>query len=55
MVRNFVGTMLDAGRGFLPVEEIPKILAARSRSAAGATAPARGLFLVSVEYPLEEK
>jgi tRNA pseudouridine38-40 synthase len=54
MVRNLVGTMIDAGRGFLPVEEIPKILAARSRSAAGPTAPARGLFLVSVEYPPEE-
>jgi tRNA pseudouridine38-40 synthase len=51
MVRNLVGTMLDAGRGTLPLAEIPKILAARSRSAAGPTAPARGLFLVSVEYP----
>jgi tRNA pseudouridine38-40 synthase len=54
MVRNLVGTMLDVGRGSLAVEEIPKILAARSRSAAGPTAPARGLFLVSVDYPPEE-
>jgi tRNA pseudouridine38-40 synthase len=54
MVRNLVGTMLDVGRGFLPLEEIPKILAARSRSAAGPTAPARGLFLVSVDYPPDE-
>jgi tRNA pseudouridine38-40 synthase len=55
MVRNLVGTMLDAGRGFLPLEEIPGILAARSRSAAGPTAPARGLFLVSVDYPPQEE
>jgi tRNA pseudouridine38-40 synthase len=55
MVRNLVGTMLHVGRGLLPLEEIPRILAARCRSAAGATAPARGLFLVSVEYPLEEE
>src|SRR5580658_398562 len=54
MVRNLSGTMLDVGRGFLPLEEIPRILAARSRSAAGATAPARGLFLVSVDYPPDE-
>jgi tRNA pseudouridine38-40 synthase len=54
MVRNLVGTMLDVGRGFLAIDEIPKIIAARSRSAAGPTAPARGLFLVSVEYPPEE-
>ncbi len=50
MVRNLVGTMLDVGRGHLALEEIPRILAARDRSAAGPTAPARGLFLHSVEY-----
>ncbi|MGD0902510.1 MAG: tRNA pseudouridine synthase A [Terracidiphilus sp.] len=50
MVRNLVGTMLDVGRGRLQVEEIPRILAAHARSAAGPTAPARGLFLHSVEY-----
>ncbi len=57
MVRNLVGTMIDVGRRQLALEEIPGILAARSRSAAGPTAPARGLFLHSVEYerdlPLE--
>jgi tRNA pseudouridine38-40 synthase len=50
MVRNLVGTMLDVGRGHLALEEIPGILAACDRSAAGPTAPARGLFLHSVEY-----
>ena len=50
MVRNLVGTMLDVSRGILSVDDIPAILAARSRSAAGPTAPARGLFLSSVEY-----
>jgi tRNA pseudouridine38-40 synthase len=51
MVRNLVGTFLEVGRGSLPADSIPDILAARSRSAAGPTAPARGLFLVSVKYP----
>lgn len=50
MVRNLVGTMLDVGRGYLRVQEIQEILAVRRRSAAGPTAPARGLFLHSVEY-----
>jgi tRNA pseudouridine38-40 synthase len=50
MVRNLVGTMLDVGRGYLDIETIPAILAARARSAAGPTAPARGLYLHSVEY-----
>jgi tRNA pseudouridine38-40 synthase len=50
MVRNLVGTMLDAGRSRLGVDEIHRIFAARSRSEAGFTAPGRGLFLHSVEY-----
>ncbi len=53
MVRNLVGTMVEAGRGQMAVEEMPRILEARSRSAAGPTAPARGLFLYSVEYDKE--
>ncbi len=50
MVRNLVGTMLDVGRGRLSPDSIAVILAARNRAAAGPTAPARGLFLHSVEY-----
>jgi len=50
MVRNLVGTFLDVGRGHIKPEEILEILDQRSRSAAGATAPARGLWLDSVEY-----
>ena len=50
MVRNLVGTMLDVGRGYLQCEDIPGIIAAVTRAAAGPTAPARGLFLHSVEY-----
>ena len=50
MVRNLVGTMLDVGRGHRQLSDIPAIIAARSRAAAGPTAPARGLFLHSVEY-----
>ncbi|WP_239461272.1 tRNA pseudouridine(38-40) synthase TruA [Occallatibacter savannae] len=52
MVRNLVGTTLDVGRGYLGLEEIPRILGARDRAAAGPTAPARGLFLHSVEYSM---
>ena len=51
MVRNLVGTMLEIGRGQFPAGSMPIILEARSRAAAGPTAPARGLFLHSVEYP----
>jgi tRNA pseudouridine38-40 synthase len=51
MVRNLVGTMLDVGRGYRSAEEIPGMIAARARAAAGPTAPPQGLFLHSVEYP----
>lgn len=50
MVRNLVGSMIDAGRGFTTVDRLKEILEARSRSEAGPTAPASGLFLTSVEY-----
>jgi tRNA pseudouridine38-40 synthase len=51
MVRNLVGTFLEVGRGNLEEASIPPILESRSRERAGPTAPARGLFLVNVEYP----
>jgi tRNA pseudouridine38-40 synthase len=50
MVRNLVGTLVMVGKGTLKPEAMSDILAARNRSAAGATAPASGLYLVSVEY-----
>ena len=50
MVRNLVGTFILVGRGTLAPEAVSRILAAKNRSAAGATAPARGLYLVNVEY-----
>jgi tRNA pseudouridine38-40 synthase len=50
MVRNLVGTFLLVGKGTLTPDDTTRILHARNRSAAGATAPATGLFLVEVEY-----
>ena len=50
MVRNLVGTFILVGKGTLQAEDVTRILEARSRSAAGATAPASGLYLVKVEY-----
>jgi tRNA pseudouridine38-40 synthase len=50
MVRNLVGTFILVGKGTLQAEDITRILEARSRSAAGATAPASGLYLLGVEY-----
>lgn len=50
MVRNLVGTFLLAGKGTLQPADITRILAAKNRTAAGPTAPAQGLYLVSVEY-----
>jgi tRNA pseudouridine38-40 synthase len=50
MVRNLVGTFVLVGKGTFKPDDLTDILAARNRSAAGATAPASGLYLVSVEY-----
>jgi tRNA pseudouridine38-40 synthase len=50
MVRNLVGTFSQVGKGALQIEDVSRILEARDRSAAGPTAAACGLYLVSVEY-----
>ncbi len=50
MVRNLVGTFILVGKQTLQPRDLARILEAHNRSAAGATAPARGLYLVNVEY-----
>lgn len=50
MVRALVGTMLEIGRGYRPLEELEPLLEGAARSEAGETAPARGLCLEAVEY-----
>jgi tRNA pseudouridine38-40 synthase len=50
MVRVLVGTMLEVARGRRSVEEFESLLAGAPRDRAGETAPAHGLYLVSVRY-----
>jgi tRNA pseudouridine38-40 synthase len=51
MVRNLVGTFLLVGKGTITPARVARILEAKNRAAnPGATAPASGLALVSVEY-----
>jgi tRNA pseudouridine38-40 synthase len=50
MVRNIVGVMLEAGKGNLDRAGLLARLEPGCVIPAGPTAPARGLFLVSVEY-----
>jgi tRNA pseudouridine38-40 synthase len=51
MVRNLVGTFMLVGKSTLDHADLERILRASNRSAnPGATAPAKGLCLVSVEY-----
>ncbi len=51
MVRSIVGTLIEVGLGKRRPDSLNAILAARSRSAAGKTAPPQGLFLMRVDYP----
>ncbi len=50
MVRNIVGTLVNVGRAVITPADFAVILAAGDRHQAGATAPAAGLYLMSVEY-----
>ena len=50
MVRTMVGTLTRVGLGRRAPEWVATVLRSRRRDQAGPTAPARGLFLVSVDY-----
>jgi tRNA pseudouridine38-40 synthase len=50
MMRNIVGTVVEVGQGKRDPTTIPGLLSARNRALAGPTAPAHGLFLLSVHY-----
>jgi tRNA pseudouridine38-40 synthase len=50
MNRVLVGTMLEVAGGRRSVEDFARLLEGAPRSAAGRTAPAHGLYLVSVRY-----
>jgi tRNA pseudouridine38-40 synthase len=50
MVRNIVGTLVEAGRGRIPASRMTEILQSRNRRLAGQTAPPQGLFLERIVY-----
>ncbi len=50
MVRILVGTLCEVGCGKRTPESMIELLAARNRSLAGETMPAKGLMLMEVEY-----
>jgi tRNA pseudouridine38-40 synthase len=50
MVRNMVGTLVDVGNGRIQWDDVSGILLSKDRNRAGATAPAKGLFLMKVNY-----
>lgn len=50
MVRIIAGTLMEVGRGKRSPEDMPDILEAKDRAAAGPTAPAHGLTLVKYEF-----
>ena len=53
MVRAIVGTMVDIGFEKMSLTEFEEIILAKDRCKAGKSAPAKGLFLVDIEYPVE--
>lgn len=50
MVRNMVGTLANVGMGRMTVAEFQQVMDSLDRRKAGATAPARGLYLYEVNY-----
>ena len=55
MCRGIVGTLVQAGLGKFPPDEINRMLAKKDRRMAGMTAPAHGLVLWKVFYARKPK
>ena len=51
MVRAVVGTLLQVGKGNLGPDAVKAIIKTRDRSEAGASVPAKGLYLTELVYP----
>jgi tRNA pseudouridine38-40 synthase len=51
MVRAISGTLLDIGAGKLSISDFCNIIESQNRSNAGISVPAKGLFLVDIQYP----
>jgi len=50
MVRAIVGTLVDVGLGKITKDEFRQIIESKSRSNAGLSVPAKGLFLTKIKY-----
>jgi|TARA_B110000305_G_scaffold242074_1_gene319593 tRNA pseudouridine38-40 synthase len=51
MVRAIVGTLVNVGLGKTSLQEFKEIIEGRDRTKAGASVPAKALFLTQVKYP----
>ena len=51
MVRAVVGTLIEIGMGKRPIQWIREVIESKDRGEAGASVPAKGLYLTRVEYP----
>ena len=51
MVRAVVGTLLDVGIGKTGLGHVNEVLKGKDRSKAGASVPAKGLYLTKIIYP----
>ena len=51
MMRNIAGLLIAIGRAEAPASWAQEVLAGRDRTRNAATAPAAGLYLLSVRYP----
>ena len=51
MVRAVVGTLFEVGRGKMTIEQFAEVITQHTRTAAGDSAPAEGLYLTQIIYP----
>ncbi len=53
MVRAIVGTLIEIGKGKIPIKDLDRIIQSKDRRNAGYSVPAEGLFLNEIIYDKE--
>jgi tRNA pseudouridine38-40 synthase len=51
MVRAIVGTLIEVGQGKISLDDFNRVILCGNRKVAGASAPAKALFLTNITYP----
>ena len=54
MVRAIVGTLIEVGKSVITIDQFNSVILSKDRSNSGYSVPAHGLYLIDVEYDIDQ-